>query len=311
MNRLITTNNGGHPLMLNDFRWIESGIMNSFKALISAFNPTLDGVIVLSGCERTLNGVNASISEGYIAINGEICFVPSHTFTASQGSEVEYWMINETFENSGLKAYQSGQTYDTYAVRTGKVMVAANLPNGAIKYSDAPNLYQIINANTDTVPTGVIMMWSGSIQSIPNGYSLCDGNNGTPDLRGRFIVGVDPRTSQPPANDIWDQNYNVVGNVGGEKNHTLSISEMPAHTHTIGFNDSTDEPSDPQIILFPNASIGNNDTYSVEQQSAVKGNNSAHNNLPPYYVMAFIIKTGSFVPSTVNSQVDPGLSQGG
>merc|ERR1719362_2207293 len=39
------------------------------------------------------------------------------------------------------------------------------------------------------VPTGTIVMWSGSIQNIPNGWKLCDGSNNTPDLRDRFILG--------------------------------------------------------------------------------------------------------------------------
>ena len=55
------------------------------------------------------------------------------------------------------------------------------------------NLYGIIGvAPTPPTPTpsGVIVLWSGSIGSIPAGWVLCNGNNGTPDLRNRFIVGA-------------------------------------------------------------------------------------------------------------------------
>ena len=40
------------------------------------------------------------------------------------------------------------------------------------------------------VPNGAIIMWSGTVATIPDGFSLCDGSNGTPDLRNRFVVGA-------------------------------------------------------------------------------------------------------------------------
>ena len=66
-------------------------------------------------------------------------------------------------------------------------------------------------------------MWAGLISAIPTGWVLCDGTNGTPDLRDRFIMGA---TS--------DSN---VGEIGGENEVTLTVEQMPAHTHS----GSTDE----------------------------------------------------------------------
>ena len=40
------------------------------------------------------------------------------------------------------------------------------------------------------VPNGAIIMWSGTVATIPDGFSLCDGSNGTPDLRNRFVIGA-------------------------------------------------------------------------------------------------------------------------
>ena len=63
-------------------------------------------------------------------------------------------------------------------------------------------------------------MWSGSINDIPVGWALCDGSNGTPDLRDRFIVGA-------------GGSYNV-GNTGGSNTVTLTTSQIPSHSHGVG-----------------------------------------------------------------------------
>jgi len=77
------------------------------------------------------------------------------------------------------------------------------------------------------VPSGMIALWSGTIATIPSGWFLCDGNNGTPDLRDRFIAGA-------------GTTYGV-GSIGGAATHTLSVSEMPSHTHTQNSHNHTQD----------------------------------------------------------------------
>ena len=87
-----------------------------------------------------------------------------------------------------------------------------------------------LNANMDlldtavnkAMPTGGIIMWSGTIATIPTGWALCDGTNGTPNLTGKFIVHADADSSGT---------YNV-GATGGANDVTLTTSEMPAHNHS-------------------------------------------------------------------------------
>lgn len=75
--------------------------------------------------------------------------------------------------------------------------------------------------NSVAIPTGVIVMWSGTQASIPNGWALCNGTNGTPDLRDRFILSVaDTGTS-----------YDV-GATGGAHNYNLSVAQLPSHSFT-------------------------------------------------------------------------------
>lgn len=75
------------------------------------------------------------------------------------------------------------------------------------------------------VPAGIITMWSGSSNNIPTGWALCNGQNGTPDLRDKFLVGAG--------------NTYQVGATGGNASHTITTDEMPSHTHKLKIGYST------------------------------------------------------------------------
>jgi len=141
------------------------------------------------------------------------------------------------------------------------------------------------------VPSGVILMWSGSISNIPSGWVLCDGNNGTPNLQDRFVVGA-------------GANY-TVDSTGGSANVTLTESEMPSHNHsgsttTDGSHSHTyytgrDNGGTPgssgsadSVDTASTASAGDHN-HSLSINSS--GGDSAHENRPPYYALAYIMKT--------------------
>jgi microcystin-dependent protein len=168
----------------------------------------------------------------------------------------------------------------------------------------------------DLVPNGVIVMWSGL--TTPNGWALCDGTNGTPDLRGRFILSAGNGTGLTSR---------TIGQTGGEENHTLTTSEMPSHSHT-GTTDSNGSHShsinDPGHThtwnhgtesddsgsggsyseytnipgsvsgVIANATTGISINTNGDHTHTITTNNTgsgdAHNNMPPYYVLAYIMK---------------------
>lgn len=123
------------------------------------------------------------------------------------------------------------------------------------------------------VPRGAIIMWSGLVTEIPSGWGLCDGSQGTPDLQGRFVVGY---------NSV-DADYDIIGNTGGEKNHTLTIAEMPAHTHSFRVYDFDWDHKVARSGADDRSSPGREETSS-------SGGNQPHENRPPYYVLAYIMK---------------------
>lgn len=130
----------------------------------------------------------------------------------------------------------------------------------------------------DNFKKGMIIMWFGNANSVPSGWAICNGSNGTPDLRNRFIVGA-------------GSSYGL-GSTGGEAYHTLSINEMPSHKHLITWGENED--FDPPYGRYgSNNNMGTNggvDWDNYWMYSAPEGGNAAHNNLPPYYGLFFIMK---------------------
>lgn len=127
----------------------------------------------------------------------------------------------------------------------------------------------VVNA---VVPVGSIIEWSGSVDSVPSSdyatWQLCNGTNGTIDLRGKFVLGAGGDYS--------------VGNTGGEEEHTLTIDEMPAHTHEITPFDAQKEYDGPNNeYAWDSRGTGSVETSSV-------GGGEAHNNMPPYYALCYI-----------------------
>jgi microcystin-dependent protein len=181
-------------------------------------------------------------------------------------------------------------------------------------------------AFTYRVPAGGIIMWSGAVVAIPSGWVICDGANGTPDLRNRFVVG---------AGDTY-----AVDATGGAATVTLDATQIPAHSHTAdgdltaasagehthtvidaghthpvaqGFNnpsnpndghgDGTNETSSYTFLTTTNTGTSGSNTTGITNASngahthditgstSSVGDGLAHENLPPYYALAYIMKS--------------------
>ena len=166
---------------------------------------------------------------------------------------------------------------------------AANL-TGALPAISGANLTGLGGG----VPTGCILLWSGATNAIPTGYAICDGNNGTPDLRNRFLLG---------AGDTY-----AVGAVGGNESATIATANLPSHDHTFSGTNTHSHPYNrcyphsPQrgsqagggaysYVRFSTSDTTSDTTITVSGTTAAVGGGVALDIRPKYYSLAYIMKT--------------------
>ena len=166
-----------------------------------------------------------------------------------------------------------------------------------------------------SIPTGVIVMWSGTVATIPSGWYLCDGSNGTPDLRNKFIVGAYSDTSGTAYSTITGANTQSGGSKDSiipSHNHsaTSTVSES-SHRHWISSMATDDRnisgtgSNGQEYGLVadagsysaddPNKSTGRYSAYattglSVSTSVGTTGSSTTNANLPPYFALAYIMK---------------------
>lgn len=141
---------------------------------------------------------------------------------------------------------------------------------------------------------GMIIMWSGDPTQIPTGWTLCDKSNGSPDLRGRFVAGYDPN----------DADYNdTTGKTGGAKTVSLTGNQNgphihnivdPGHTHPASLGrDSKGGTAGVDVLSTQNVKgvfPFNTGSASTGITIVSSGNGEPHENRPPYYALAYIMK---------------------
>ena len=219
--------------------------------------------------------------------------------------------VKDTLQSGDPNKIVSGAEIDTEfnnisSSSTTKIdKVPAAVTNNVASFNATGALQDSGSPSTALIPSGGIIIWSGLLTAIPTGWSLCDGSNGTPDLRNRFVVG---------AGDQYDRN-----DIGGADSLTLTEAQIPSHTHTIdssgNHNHSITDPGhahtgivgtgidDSQLGTGSNSvpkGIGDVGTSTTgitvnsggEHTHPINntGGGQAHENRPPYFALAFIMK---------------------
>ena len=157
------------------------------------------------------------------------------------------------------------------------------------------NIYGIVGVQTavgTTIPTGMISIWYGAIGSVPSGWYLCDGANGTPDLRDRFVVGAGSTYSVAATGGATDA---IVVSHTHTATSTSTVTD-PGHSHT------ADQPSAGSTAANGGIYYGQGGnratgtsvtsiTVATATTNASAGVSGTNANLPPYYALCYVMKS--------------------
>jgi hypothetical protein len=208
-----------------------------------------------------------------------------------------------------LKDQQTGSSGDPFTVAGTLVASGQAVASGTLNVTGAFQLdgtagasgQVLLSAGGSTTPTwgntfvaGMIMMWSGTIATIPSGWFLCNGSNSTPDLRNRFIIGAfsdDSGTAKTTVTGSATQTGGTKDAIVVSHTHTATVTD-PGHTHTPGsistnnVNQGNSNGSNVQTAgAIPSAVTG------ITVSNSTEGSSGTNQNLPPYYALAFIMKS--------------------
>jgi len=201
-----------------------------------------------------------------------------------------------------LKDQQAGTSGDPFTVAGTLVSSGTVDITGAFRLDGTAGAsgQVMVSAGSGNTPTwgnafvaGMIMMWSGSIATIPSGWLLCNGTSGTPDLRNRFVIGAF-------SDNAGVANTTITGSstqTGGSKDaivvsHTHTITD-PGHTHTATINAQTngaDSNSGGDIRPLSGTSTVTTNSNTTGITINTTGSSGTNANLVPYYALAFIMK---------------------
>ena len=179
-----------------------------------------------------------------------------------------------------------GPITTTGTITLAGTLAIANGGTGLASVGTAGNVLTSTGSAWTSSPSfvsGMIMLWSGSIVSIPTGWLICDGTNSTPDLRDRFVVGAGTTYA--------------VNATGGSAN-----AVVPSHTHTATDSGHTHTYTIKSGTLQPqaNGQNQNNQFYDASSTTgtgvanitvSTTGVSPTNANLPPYLALAYIMKS--------------------
>ena len=199
-----------------------------------------------------------------------------------------------------IKDWQSGSSGDGWTstgtiTSNGTLNVAGSLElNGSTGSAGQV----LVSSGSSATPTwgdafvsGMIMLWSGSTDSVPTGWALCDGSNNTPDLRNRFVVGAgetyNPNNTGGSADAVSVSHSHTFSNgkTNTTGNHRHGIRRSPSDS---GFGGSVGTDASGSALIY--SEYAGNHSHTVSGTISSSGSSGTNKNLPPYYALAYIMK---------------------
>ena len=205
-----------------------------------------------------------------------------------------YTDINGTIANTNpIVLDTSGRTSNEVWLTYGFNYKFVLKTSAATTIGTYDNIYGIVGVQTavgTTIPAGMISLWYGSIGSIPLGWYLCDGTNGTPDLRDRFIVGAGTTYSVAATGGSKDSilvsHTHTATSTVTDPGHYHNMTAVYATTGSSRWSGSAGPIGD-SVTRTNTATTG----ITVATSNTTEGVSGTNANLPPYYALAYVMKS--------------------
>ena len=210
-----------------------------------------------------------------------------------------------------LKDQQTGSSGDPFTVAgtlvsSGQVDITGAFRLDGTAGASGQVLLSAGGSNTPTwgsgFPSGGIIMWSGTIATIPSGWLLCNGSSGTPDLRDKFIIGASADSGGAAKTNVtasYTQTGGTKDAIVVSHTHTATSTVTdPSHTHNLQ-NAFSGSPNGGSPYIAGAASNGGGTPATSSASTGItvatsittEGSSGTNQNLPPYYALAFIMKS--------------------
>ena len=310
MNSIDFSHSGGFPLDTDTLDFLQKSYTNPIQALTK-----------LGGDNYIISGVEddgAKTTDGWVVIKGDIMPFKGdlkqetiivldtvQTVDFENGAEYETYFTRYATFGVGLQAIpfaslarmsdlqQQKKRADDLRVdheahkehvvkRTGELQAAHDAHKehvvkrtGELQKAHDALKDRVSKLEASKIIPGMIMAWSGSISAIPAGWRLCQA------LKDRFILGA-------------GGNYGV-GATGGESAVTLTVAQMPSHYHGANFSAGKGDGLKASGGLAVDRAGGDHrygGAFSDAEWTKSVGGNQSHNNMPPYYALAYIEYVG-------------------
>ena len=297
-----------------------TSLTNLSATNLQATNFSSGNILVTGGNINALTNLSATnlqatnFASGNVVLTGGTAIGLSNV-TATFGHFNQVSSQNALITGGNVSAVTGVGVTFTSAILNNSVATTKNIMDKSTAIATTAFVHTVM-------PIGIIVMWNSTAASIPMGWQLCDGSNGTPNLRGQFVVGA-------------GGTYNV-GDTGGAASVTLDTTQMPIHTHGLsgtlqttgagGHNHSIIDPghthsytatlqggtayqmSGGSFSISPTAQTTGSVTTGISTAAVVDhahsvsltgttlstggqvGTTQGHENRPPYYALCYIQK---------------------
>jgi hypothetical protein len=231
---------GGHPLKLDDLMLMQSAYLSGFMGLVDALSPT--GSCILKGVKVTTSGSTVTYTDGFVAIAGEVFVVTGSSFPLSSNpSDILYFNPVESPVPPDPTTYQDTSIKNVHLQRVAVLKYKAVGDSLGVEYfkslrTDAGDIRDWINpqgtAVTDFFDT------TGLGINIKEGWAICNGLNGTPDLRGFFTAMATnvPASGAGGLSGLLSGTTNSLADQIGQGKITLTQGNLPNYNLPITDN---------------------------------------------------------------------------